>query len=148
MARLRIPDLCTGLAGLVLLVSLWLPWYEVSDGTVSGWSALAVADIWLFLTALTAVALVVVTARRDEPSLPVFFDVITTWASFVATILALIRLLAPPAELDRSWGVVVALLAAAAVLACAFWAMRRQEQPGLRPPPEVRAMPAPPSSAA
>lgn len=147
MQRLRTSDWAVGAAGLLLLVSLFMPWYKVVDGTVNGWSALAVVDLWLLLTAALAIGTLVVTATRDAPALPVAFDVLTAWAALIGILLVLFRVLFV-AEDDvvsgRSWGLFVAALAVLGTFAGAWWAMRDQSQPGLRPPPEVRAMPVPP----
>jgi len=145
--RLRLPDYLAGLSGVLLFASLFAPWYTVDDGTVDGWRSLGLIDLWLGLTALLAIAVPVVTATRDAPALPVAVDVLTTWAASLAAVLVLFRLLfvaGGEAVTGRSWGVVVAAVAVAGTLAGAYWAMRKQDAPGLRPPPEVRAMPTPP----
>lgn len=67
------------LGGLVLAESLFLPWYSL-DVTIAGtevgsshsaWQTMALMDVLLFITALTAVAGGVTVARRGElPLLP------------------------------------------------------------------------------
>ena len=148
MRRLRTPDWLAGLCGVVLFLSLSAPWYEVLDGTVNGWRSLGIIDFWLLLTAALAVGLVVVTATRDAPALPIAFDVLVTWAALISTLLVLFRIVSVPNDdvvTGRSWGLFVAAAAVLGLFASAWWAMRDQRQPGLRPPPEVRAMPAPPA---
>jgi hypothetical protein len=145
--RLRIPDYVAGAFGLALLISLFCPWYKMVDGTVDGWRSLKLIDIWLFITALMAIAIPVVTAAKDSPALPVAMDVITTWIAFVAFWLVLYRLLSVANSAfvtGRSWGLYLAFVAVIGTLAGAYWAMRTEDAPGMRPPPEVRAMPAPP----
>lgn len=145
--RVRPPDYLAGLAGLVLLFSLFTPWYTVSDGTATGWSSLRLIDLWLALTAALAIALPIVTLAREAPALPVAVDVLTALASFVGVLLVLYRLLAlPNAEFTtgRSWGVLLAAVAVLGTAAGAYWAVRKQDMPATRPPPEVRAMPTPP----
>jgi hypothetical protein len=145
--RLRTPDYALGLAGFVLFTALFCPWYKIPDGTSDGWRSLAFIDLWLFITALLAMITVSVTASRDQPALPVAMDVLTWWASIVTMILVLYRLLSlaspgvDPAG-GRSWG----LAGAVGTFAAAHWALRTEPAPGMRPPPEVRAMPAPPVS--
>lgn len=147
MQRLRTPDWLAGLAGLVLFSSLFAPWYEVVDGTVNGWQALAFIDVWLLITATLAIGILVITATSDAPAMPVAFDVLTVWAALIAAVLVLFRLLSvaySEVVTGRSWGLFLAAAAVVGVFASAWWAMRHQGQPGLRPPPEVRAMPVPP----
>jgi hypothetical protein len=142
------PDWLAGLSGLVLLLSLFAPWYEVVDGNINGWSALKFMDVWLLLTALLTMGIAIVTATRDSPALPLTFDVLATWASLIAAFLVAYRLVSvaySEVVTGRSWGVFLAAAAVAGCFASAWWAMRKQDQPGQRPPPEVRAMPAPPA---
>jgi hypothetical protein len=147
MQRLRSAEWLLGAAGLLLFLSLFMPWYEVVDGTVDGWRSLGLIDVWLFLTAILAIATVVVTATREAPALPLTFEVLTAWASLFGVLMVLYRVISEAnAEVvtGRSWGLFVALLAIVGTFAGAWRAMRDQSQPGLRPPPEVRAMPVPP----
>lgn len=147
MQRLRTSDWAAGISGLVLFLSLFMPWYEVVDGTVDGWRSLTFIDVWLLLTSALAIALVAVTATRDAPALPLTLDVLTVWAGLLGAIMVLYRLVSVAHDevvTGRSWGLFVAALAVAGTFAGAWWAMRDQRQPGLRPPPEVRAMPVPP----
>jgi hypothetical protein len=147
--RLRTPDYVLGLAGFVLLTALFCPWYKIPDGTSDGWRSLQFIDLWLLITALLALVTPLITASRDQPALPVAMDVLTWWASIVAMILVLYRLLSlatpggEPAD-ARAWGLVVAVIGAVGTFAAAHWALRTEAAPGMRPPPEVRAMPVPP----
>jgi hypothetical protein len=148
LERLRPADWLTGIAGLLSFLLLWAPWYGVSDGTVSGWSSLAIIDVFVLVTAALAIVTWVITALRDSPELPIAFDVLTAPVASLTTLLVLTRLLDTPggkAITDRHWGVVAAFVAVLATAAGAWWAMRDERAPGLRPGPEVRAMLAPPA---
>lgn len=143
--RLRPADWVTGLSGLVLLVALFAPWYAADGADVSGWSAFAVIDLWLALTALGALAVLVLTAVRDSPAVPVAADVLTWTVAVIAVVLVVIRLLALPGEAtDREWGSLLGALAVIGVCAGAWWAFRDESAPGIRQPDAVRAMHAPP----
>ncbi len=147
MQRLRPPDWLAGLSGLLLFMSLFMPWYTVVDGTVDGWRSLGLIDLWLLLTAGLAITLLVVTATRDSPALPLTFDVLTMWASLLAAIMVAYRLISVANDefvTGRSWGIFAAALAVVGTFAGSWWAMRDQRQLGMRPHPEVRAMPVPP----
>lgn len=149
--RLRTPDYIAGIAGLVLLCSIFAPWYDypLHEGTSDGWRSLQFIDLWLLITALLAIAIPFVTAARDKPSVPVALDVMTVWVSLAATIMVLFRVLSPahlagdPAA-GRAWGLFLALAAVLATVAGAWLALRDEDAPGMREPPEVRAMPVPP----
>ena len=148
--RLRIGDWITGIGGLVLLLSLWMPWYAVSDGTLSAWAAFGLIDLWLALTALLAIAVPVVTALKDSPAVPVALDVITWAVALIATLLVLFRLLAEPHSdvvTGREWGLLVGGLALLTALAGAWLAMRDESAPGIRQPERFEPMPVPPPGA-
>lgn len=149
--RLRTGDYVAGIGGLVLFCSLFAPWYDypLGEGTSDGWRSLQFIDLFLLATALLAMAIPLVTAAKDSPAVPVALDVISTFVAFLATILVLVRVISPahlagdPAA-GRSWGLWLALLAVLVTLAGAWLALRDEDAPGLREPPEVRAMPMPP----
>ena len=146
--RLRPADWLTGIAGLSVLLLLFAPWYGVADGTLTGWQAFGVADLWLALTALVAIAVLVVTALRDAPALPVALDVVCTTVAALGVLVVLFRLLDVPHDdvvTGREWGLYAAAVAVPVLLAGAWWAMRDESAPGLRPPPPVRTLPAPPA---
>lgn len=141
MERLRPADYVAGLGGLLLLCSLFAPWTQLSDGTEDGWRSLALVDILLFLTALMAMLLPVITALKDDPALPVKWDVLTAWAALLAVVLTLVKALGGP-----EWGGYLALAASLLTFVGCLKAQRDQRAPGLRTPPETRAMPTPPAA--
>lgn len=128
MSRLRTPDYLAGLAGLVLLVAALIGEHSTP------------VKVLLVLAGLMALALPVVTAVRDDPALPIKWDVLTAWVSLVAVVIAATSLFGA-----AGWEDVLALGAAVAAFSGAWWAMREQSAPGLRTPPETRAMPTPPA---
>ena len=65
------------------------------------WQAFSVLDVVLALLALVPLALVVLQATRESPSLPVAFSVLTTVAGALATLLILYRILNQPGPNDR-----------------------------------------------
>ncbi len=124
MQRLRTPDWLSGLAGAALLVSL------VDAGL----------HVWLALAGVLGIGIVIATAVSDAPAMPVAFDVLTMWSALVSIPIAVVRLAG-----EQEWGTVLGAVAVAALFASSWWAMRDQDQPGLKPPPETRLMPAPPA---
>lgn len=144
--RLRPADWLSGLAGLVLLLSLWAPWYEVADGGLTAWESFVVVDLWLLLLALMAIAIPLITAARDSPSVPVALDALTITVGAIAVLLMLWRLLALPdgaVTTGRGWGVWLGAVATLAAFAGAWWALRDESGPHLKPAPAPQRMPAP-----
>jgi hypothetical protein len=157
LRRLRIGELGLGLAGLALLVSLFLPWYGAEGGgDLTGWEGLSAVDVALALVAAAALSVPVVTAGQRVSAVPIALDAIVTLLGLVALLLVLIRLLALPDAADgREPGIWLALAGAAGIVAAGGAAMRdeRLSPPGRhtdatgRPvalPPEVEVLPAPP----
>jgi hypothetical protein len=154
MGRLRGGDVVAGLAGAVLLASLFMGWYEPTavfgaldriDFGVSAWEAFSVLDVVLALLALVPLALVATQATRDSPSLPVFFSVLSTVAGLLATLLILYRVVNQPGANDAvevQAGAWVGFTAAAALTAGGWWSMRDESMPGV-PAPPVEDVPAP-----
>jgi hypothetical protein len=147
MQRLRTPDIVAGVCAAVLLVSLFLPWYELVGVDVTATEAFGFIDIWLLIVAGMGIALPIVTALRDTPAMPIAMDVLTSWVALLGLLLVLFRTLNQPGPhgVDRAWGLWLGLAACAGTLAGAYWAMRSQDSPGLRPNPEPELKPAPPA---
>src|SRR3954454_14222722 len=120
-------------SGLVLFLSLFLEWYSVNIRgftgdlpTVTGWRALGFIDILLFLVAVIAIAVAVLKAAGmlPPPRLPASPGFILLVVGGIAVILVLFRIISIPDEgagnlpgvdVGRSFGIFLALLAAAGV---------------------------------
>ncbi len=151
LRRLRAGELIAGAAGLVLLVSLFLSWY---DGQ-SGWESLGIHDAILALVALDALAIPIVTAAYRAPALPLAHQSLTVLIAAVAVLLVLGRVLNIPDWADaREGGLWVAFLATLGVVAGGLLAIRdeRRAPPGehtdltgvpVAGPPEIETHPAP-----
>jgi len=157
-SRLTPADMIAGVGGIVLLISLFLPWYGASaEGvdlsvTVSAWESLSLIDIILFLCAVAAIAVVAARAAAAlPPDIPA--GVVLLAAGALALLLCLFRLIAIPdsgdvpdsVDLSREIGVFLAVLASAAV-AYAGWRAnaerpagpgRATAEPTAPPPPAV-----------
>jgi uncharacterized membrane protein len=146
--RLQPGDLLAGLAGALLLGSLFAPWYAPTDDSaeLSGWQAFAVIDILLALAALLGIALAVVTAARRTPTLPVALSVLGVPVGALATLLVLVRIVNQPGANDAvavSYGAWLALAGTVALTAGAWWATADERSRGV-PAPHVEVRPAPP----
>ena len=141
MSGLRGGEWIAGAGGVVLLAALFAGWYSGA----SAWQAFSVLDVVLALLALVPLALVVLQATRESPSLPIAFSVLTTVAGAFATLLILYRILNQPGPNDRvevELGAWIGLAAAVMTTAGGWWSMRVEAVPGVRLPP-VEDLPEP-----
>ena len=121
-------------AGLVLIISLFLEWYNVtgkglavSAGSqgLTGWESLSFIDILLFLIGLIAVGVAVLRAMNTMPRLPASPGFIVLVAGGIGVLLVLFRIISTGdfghpevsrfIDISRSFGIFVAFLAAAGV---------------------------------
>jgi hypothetical protein len=148
LRRLRAGEWIAALSGVVLLVSLFLPWYGAgADGDASGWEALAAVDIALALVAAFGVSLLVITASQRVPAVPIALSAIVTIVGLIGVVLVLIRLADTPGGFDgRELGVWLGLLAAIGIVAGGGLAMRdeRLSPDGTHTDLTGRPVPAPP----
>ena len=132
LRRLRVGEWIAAAGGMVLLVSLWTPWYSEPDA--SAWESLAVTDVLLALLALAAPAVLGghgraahAAASRSPTSR------FLSGAAIIGVILVLIRVAnLPDAAGGRGWGLWLGLAGAVGILAGAWLAMRdeRRQRPG------------------
>ena len=102
MRRVRIGEIVAGVAGAVLLLSLFLEWYTVrgrAEG-LTAWGAFAFVDLLVCLVALLGIALAVSQVAGRGPALPVAIGVITATLGLAATLLVLYRILNQPGPND------------------------------------------------
>lgn len=121
LRRVRAGEWITSLAGLALLISLFLSWY---DGA-SGWEALSLLDIVLALLALVALGMVPLTASQSVPAIPLAIQALLALVAKVALIAVVIRVIAPPGDsAAREAGLWLGFASTAAVVIGAWVAMR------------------------
>jgi len=137
LRRLRAGEWIAGVAGLALLVSLFLPWYELAGTDVSAFEAFAIYDVLLLVLGAMGVALIVVTAYQPSPAVGIALDGLLALLSLIVLVLLLIRVLNMPGDLDaagaeRAAFAWVGLLATFGVVVGGFVAMRdeRLSKPG------------------
>ncbi|MGI8945444.1 MAG: hypothetical protein ACR2GL_04295 [Thermoleophilaceae bacterium] len=173
LRRLRAGEWTVAAAGLVLVVTLFLPWYRAdrpsaeggSATTLTAWEAYSVLDIVLLVLGLLAVGLLVLTAVQRTAAVAVAADALLAPVAGVVAALTAARVLDMPAAIEvaasgplepaRTAFAWIGLLAVLGVLAGTLLAMRdeRLSGPGGRTdatgvpveePPEVERLPAPP----
>jgi hypothetical protein len=155
LRRLRAGEWIAAISGVVLLGSLFLPWYTADVDDASGWQALAAVDIALALVASFAVGLLVITASQSVPAVPIALSAIVTLVGLIGLVLVLIRLADLPDRFDgRELGVWLGLVATIGIVAGGALSMReeRLSPPGRHtdltgrptpPPAEIEPLSAP-----
>jgi hypothetical protein len=159
MSKLRTGDIIAGASGIVLLISLFLPWYGVDvnvggfsgSGDASGWEALSFIDILLFLIALMAVFYAVGAAAGTLPAdVPTGTAVMA--AGGLAVLLVLFRIIDLPTpdvpdivdegvDFSRKIGVFIALIASAGII-YGGWRSSAEETTATPPPEPTPSPPA------
>jgi hypothetical protein len=153
LRRLRFGEWLAAAAGVLLIVALFLPWWELAiplsadaDGVVSGYEAMTVVDILLTLLALLALALAVLQATQDAPNRPVSAGILTVVFGAIGVLVVVFRLIDSPIDgaitQEGPW---VALVATIAITAGGWRSLAAEYVRGLPPDiePELRATPAP-----
>ena len=150
MRRVRIGEIVAGVAGVVLLLSLFLEWYTVrgrAEG-LTAWSAFSFVDLLVCLVALLGIALAESQVVGRGPALPVAIGVITATLGLAATLLVLYRILNQPGPNDAigvGAGAWVGLAACLGVFLGAWLSLsddRARPADPLPPVPERRPTPA------
>ncbi len=129
-----------GVAGLLLLVSLFLPWYDGPEGGVTAWQAFSALDVLLLLAALMAIAALVMAVSQRVPAIPIATSALTALVGTIATVWVLLRVLftpGPDGALDRELVWLGAL--AATALTVGAWLSMRDEGFGLSPEGDISA---------
>jgi hypothetical protein len=114
--RLRPGEAIAGACGVLLLVVMFLPWYEIGgslpearrnaveavakssgiDLTRNAWQSFSVTDIVLLLAVLAAIGLALLTITQRSVALPVAASVVVTFFGALAAVMVLIRLIDEP----------------------------------------------------
>jgi hypothetical protein len=169
--RLRIGEWLLALAGLLLVASTFLDWYDVDSrqeireahsvevltawGSLSAWEAFTVVDLLIAVLAVMAIATAVMAAAHNTPAVSLALASLTALVGLVVVVALLVRLGAPPSfsirgievpddDVSRAAGVWVGLGAAVLTTVAAFVAMRDERFPrGARIEVPVEAIPPP-----
>jgi hypothetical protein len=157
LSRLRQGDLIAGLGGVALLIVMFLDWYSAGGSArfqgqdinislgFNAWQAFSVTDLILALTALSGIALAVLTASRRSPALPVAASVITSTLGALATLLVFYRILNQPGPnefIEVKLGAFLGFLSVLAVAVGGYRAMRDEAGEEAPMPTDVRPAPA------
>jgi hypothetical protein len=141
-----------GLGGVLLFVSLFLPWYSVNPGLAvdgdtlrlvqrgtivitptTGWQAFSVIDIVLALLALIAIAVPIVSVATSGPGKAIGIAVIASATGWLPILIVGFRLLDPPganSAVDLRYGAWLALAGAVIAWVGSWLSMRDESTPG------------------
>ena len=173
MTRLRLGELIAGIAGLILLLSMFMNWYSIGgdfgggpagafaqklldQGEIStsltAWQAFSWLDLFLFFTGVVAIATAVLQMTQRTVAVPVAASVVTTELGLVATVWVLYRIVDQPGPNDVigvSFGAYLGLLASGAIALGGYLSMREEGSgfAGSGPDGGIPAQPAPPATA-
>ena len=111
-------------AGIVLVVALFLPWYDAGGETLTAWEELTVVDWILLVCALFGIAQWFFTAQQPTQAMPLAIAGLGAWAGVLAVVLTLIRIVDAPADgLSLEYGAFVALTASVGLFTGAWRAL-------------------------
>jgi hypothetical protein len=148
-SKLGVGDQIAAVSGIVLLISLFLPWYGVdvniagvasASASATAWEALSFIDILLFVVALVAIGVPVAKATGSLPD-DVPGPMIVMGVGALGVLLVLFRLIDLPTpdigggvDFGRKWGIFVGLLATIGI-AYAGWRASEEEPAATTPTP-------------
>ena len=124
LRRLRAGEWLMALAGAVAVAAPFLPWYEAPGIDITGWEALERVDVLLFVTGITALAVVALTAQQRTAAAAIAAQALFTVFAGVVAIAVWARVLNVPDDLSRQLGAWVALADMPLLLVGALLAMR------------------------
>jgi hypothetical protein len=139
--------LIAGISGVALFIIMFFSWFgapeaeivtpaggieidlgEVpgADTTANAWQSFDFIDIVLLVTIIVAVGLAVMSAAGSSVNLPVAASALTAGLGILATLLVLYRIIDPPSDADREFGVFLGLIACAGIAVGGWMAMQEE----------------------
>jgi len=148
-------DLLAGVAGLVLLISMFLPWFGLSeaaeqalqeaeevterfqgepldepDVNENAWQAFTFVDWILLIAALGGIRAGVAALARHGGRSPIGATAVTAGLGAVAALLILYRVINPIGEAGREYGIFIGLIAAIGVAAGGWLSLEQGQRAG------------------
>jgi peptidoglycan/LPS O-acetylase OafA/YrhL len=111
--RLRLEDYICLIGCLILLASIFLPWYSFYLGHVSGWDATRLCIIPM-VAALIGILITLITAFGID--LMEEYAFVLTIVGIAALVVVIVRIYVRPAGLSLSYGIILALLGALSLI--------------------------------
>ena len=120
--RLSRAEWIAGFGAVLLIVSLFLPWYSAGGQNATAWETMSVNDILITLAALLVLAALVIDSTESGAGISIAALSVAAMPAAVALILVVYRVLSPAPDIDVSleigaWlGLVGAIATAGGVL--------------------------------
>ncbi|MBJ7347943.1 MAG: hypothetical protein JHC87_05150 [Thermoleophilaceae bacterium] len=159
MENLSRGRLLCGIGGVLLLISLFLSWYGVDLGPVSAiaqqylagvdtsinaWQAFDIADLFMFLVAIAAIAPAALDIAGMELELPIPFSNITLAGGGLTILYIVYRILDKPNGAGLKFGILIGLISAGLVT---FGSWQQMNEESAAPSGTSGAPPMPPPAA-
>jgi hypothetical protein len=142
-SRLGRGEMIAAVSGAALIIIMFLNWWsapsvadvtgiaeqlgvETGDRTFNAWQASSFNDIIWFVTAVAAIGLGLLSATQTRMNLPVAASAIVTALGILSLILIVIRLIDPPYDLGREYGVWLGLIALLGITYGGWTAMQEE----------------------
>jgi len=134
--RLSTGEKIAGISAVLLFIFMFFDWFGVGgdvgnainsfgiDTSINAWGAFDFIDLFLFLTTVVTVGAVVAIAVDAEVDFPLVSVVAVLGA--ISFLLVLFRIIDPPGDLDRKFGVFLGLLSTAGIAYGGYRAMREE----------------------
>jgi uncharacterized membrane protein YqjE len=136
-------EVIAGISGVALIIIMFLKWWSFDidtgaaaqtlgvdlniDTSFNAWQASDLNDIIWFITALFAVALGLVAVSQTDLNMPVALSAVTSGLGILSLVLIVIRIIDPPGQLDRSYGVFLGLIAICGIVYGAWMTMQEED---------------------
>ncbi len=117
MSKPGIGQLIAGAGGVLLIVSLFLPWADVQGASQTGWELSTMADVFFLIAGLVAIGAAITGGRHSFFRPDLSLNAATDLLGVVATLLlAWLLVFDFPANADPEAGDYLALIAAVAIM--------------------------------
>jgi hypothetical protein len=123
--KVSVGAMAAGIGGLVLILSLFLPWYGSGGFDANGWESAKIVDIILLFIAAAAIAFAVLELTGSRVSLPFGLPRTLQVLGIIATTITMFALLEGESQ---AFGIFLAVLASIAILVGGWFAERRPAQ--------------------
>lgn len=144
VSRLRTGEVIAGVAGVLLLIVMFLPWLGIPDEaaeaaeglgvstghpTTNAWKSFTFLDIGLLITVLGAIGLAALAAAGLVRSLSPAASMVSAALGALATLAILYRIINPINDASREYGIWLGLIAAAAIALGGWRSMVEERTP-------------------
>jgi hypothetical protein len=142
-STVRRGEIIAGLSGIALIIIMFLKWWEIDlgadfagsgfelqfDSSFNAWELSDFNDVIWFITALSAIALGLIALSQASLNLPVALSAVVAGLALLSLVLLVIRVLDPPGEVSRAYGVWLGLVAIIGILYGAWETMQEEAPP-------------------